>query len=92
MILNFYSIKENYSLISLRSKFPMNKIKEILDERGVKQRWLAQKIGKSYSQVNNYYHHRSEPSLNTLYKISEVLQVDVKSLIADQNPKRKHAK
>jgi transcriptional regulator with XRE-family HTH domain len=68
----------------------MNKIKEVLQERGIKQRWLAQKIGKSYAQVNNYYHHRSEPSLSTLYKISEVLQIDVKSLIADQNPIQNH--
>ena len=75
-------------LISRRSKLTMNKLKEVLEERGIKQRWLAQKIGKSYSQVNNYYHHRTEPSLSMLYKISEVLQVDVKALIADQNPKR----
>lgn len=90
--MNFYSINENYLLISRRSKLTMNKLKEVLEERGIKQRWLAQKIGKSYSQVNNYYHHRTEPSLSILYKISEVLQVDVKSLIADQNPKRKHDK
>jgi putative transcriptional regulator len=68
----------------------MNRIKEILQERGIKQRWLAEKIGKSYAQVNNYYHHRSEPSLSTLYKISEVLQVDVKLLLAEQDKDYKY--
>jgi len=68
----------------------MNKTKEVLEERGIKQRWLAQKIVKSDSPVNNYFHHCSEPSLSTLYKISEVLQIDVKSLITDQSPIQNH--
>lgn len=30
----------------------MNRIKEILEEKGVKQNWLAEKIGKSFFMVN----------------------------------------
>ena len=26
---------------------PMNRIKEVLEERGIKQTWLADKLGKS---------------------------------------------
>ena len=26
---------------------PMNRIKEVLEERGIKQTWLAEKLGKS---------------------------------------------
>jgi transcriptional regulator with XRE-family HTH domain len=59
----------------------MNRIQEILDERGVKQTWLAEKLNKSYNMVNAYCRNRRQPSLETLYKIAEVLQVDVKDLI-----------
>ena len=27
---------------------PMNRIKEVLEERGIKQTWLAEKLGKSF--------------------------------------------
>lgn len=27
---------------------PMNRIKEVLEERGIKQIWLAEKLGKSF--------------------------------------------
>ena len=59
----------------------MNRIKEILDERGVKQVWLADKLGKSYNMVNSYVKNRRQPSLEVLYKIAEILNVDVKDLI-----------
>ena len=26
----------------------MNRIKEVLEEKGIKQKWLAEKLGKSY--------------------------------------------
>ena len=60
---------------------PMNRIKEVLKERGVKQTWLAQKLGKSYNMVNSYVQNRRQPSLEVLYQISKILNVDVKDLI-----------
>lgn len=59
----------------------MNRIKEVLQEKGIKQTWLAEKLGKSFKMVNNYACNRSQPSLQTLYKIAEILQVEVKKLI-----------
>ena len=32
----------------------MNRIKEILEEKGIKQTWLADKLNKSYNMVNSY--------------------------------------
>lgn len=60
----------------------MNRIKEVLNEKGIKQTWLAEKLGKSFKIVNNYACNRSQPSLETLYKIAEILQVEVKELIS----------
>ena len=32
----------------------MNRIKEVLEEKGIRQTWLAEKLGKSYNTVNAY--------------------------------------
>ena len=32
---------------------PMNRIKEVLEERGIKQTWLAEKLGKSNVDVKD---------------------------------------
>ena len=55
---------------------PMNRIKEVLEERGIKQ-------GKSFCMVNSYVCNRRQPSLEVLFQIAEILNVDVKDLIND---------
>ncbi|GAD05793.1 transcriptional regulator, putative [Porphyromonas crevioricanis JCM 15906] len=60
---------------------PMNRIKEVLEEKGIKQTWLAEKLGKSFSIVNAYVCNRRQPSLETLFQIAEILQVNPKELI-----------
>jgi putative transcriptional regulator len=59
----------------------MNRIKEVLKQKGIKQIWLADKLGKSYNMVNSYAQSRRQPSLEDLYKIAEILDVDIKELI-----------
>lgn len=59
----------------------MNRIKEVLEEKGIKQTWLAEKLGKSFSIVNAYVCNRRQPSLETLFQIAEILGVDMKMLI-----------
>lgn len=61
----------------------MNRIKEVLQEKGVKQTWLAEKLGKSFKIVNSYACNRQQPSLEVLYKIASILNVDVKELLVD---------
>lgn len=59
----------------------MNRIKEILEEKGVKQTWLADRLDKSYNMVNSYVQNRRQPSLDDLYKIAEILGVEAKQLL-----------
>jgi transcriptional regulator with XRE-family HTH domain len=59
----------------------MNRIKEVLEEQGRSQKWLAVKIGKSYNMVNAYVQNRQQPRLKVLHKIAEILEVDVRNLI-----------
>ncbi len=59
----------------------MNCIKEILKDKGIKQIWLAEKLGKSYNMVNSYVQNRRQPSVEDLYKIANILSVDVRILL-----------
>lgn len=59
----------------------MNRIKEVLEEKGIKQTWLAEKLGKSYNMVNSYVQNRQQPRLEVLMQIAEILDIDVKDLI-----------
>jgi len=59
----------------------MNRIKEVLEDKGIKQMWLAEKLGKSFSIVNAYVCNRRQPSLEVLYQVANLLQVDVKDLL-----------
>jgi len=65
----------------------MNRIKEVLDEKGIKQKWLAEKLGKSYNMVNGYVQNRQQPRLEILYDIARILDVSVKELLVEQDNK-----
>ncbi len=60
---------------------PMNRIKKVLKEQGRTQTWLAEKIGKSYVVVTNYCNNNTQPSIQVLTEISQVLDVDVRELL-----------
>ena len=59
----------------------MNRIKEVLQEKGIKQTWLAEKLGKSFNIVNDYCNNRRQPRLELLYTIGELLNVNPKDLL-----------
>ncbi len=61
----------------------MNRIKKVLEEKGIKQTWLAEKLGKSYNMVNGYVQNRQQPRLEILYEIAEILNVSEKDLIVE---------
>ena len=58
-----------------------HKIKEVLKERGIKQTWLAERLGKSFCIVNSYVCNRRQPSLEVLFEIAKILNVEPKELI-----------
>lgn len=65
----------------------MNRIKEVLDEKGIKQTWLAEQLCKSYNMVNAYVQNRQQPRIEVLYEIAEILGVNVKDLLIDKPTK-----
>ena len=65
----------------------MNRIKAVLDKKGVKQTWLAEQLGKSYNMVNCYVKNRQQPRLEVLYDIAKILDVDIIELIVSSKNK-----
>jgi putative transcriptional regulator len=63
----------------------MNCIKEVLEEQGRSQKWLAIQIGKSYNMVNAYVQNRQQPRLEVLFEIAKVLDVNPKELIQSEH-------
>lgn len=83
---NFISQYDIYSIFNriLRPQIisnKMNRIKEVLEEKGIKQTWLAEKLEKSYNMVNSYAQNRRQPSLEDLNRIAKILDVDVRNLL-----------
>ena len=61
-----------------------NRIKTVLVEKDLSQKWLAEQLGKSFSTTNEYCCNRQQPNLDTLYKIAKLLSVELKDLIVDK--------
>ena len=62
----------------------LNRIKTVLVEKDLSQKWLAEQLGKSFSTTNAYCCNRQQPNLDTLYKIAKLLSVELKDLIVDR--------
>lgn len=64
----------------------MNRIKEVLEKKGLTQVWLAEQLGKSYNMVNSYVQNRRQPSIEILFEIGKILKVEPKDLLIKQTP------
>lgn len=60
----------------------LNRIKVILTETGHTEKWLAGQLGKTSVTVSKWCTNKTQPHLNTLKRISEILNVDIKSLLS----------
>ncbi len=66
----------------------MNRIKAVLEEKDLTQKWLAAKMAKSYNMVNSYAQNRRQPSLEDLYRIAEILNVEAKELLLEHKDRK----
>lgn len=64
----------------------MNRIKVVLAETKRTNRWLAEQLGKDQATVSKWCTNTSQPSLETLFQIAEVLGVKVQDLISKDIP------
>mgnify|MGYP001534238389 FL=1 len=59
----------------------LNRIKNVLVEKNKTARWLSQQVGKNACSVSRWCTNASQPDLETLFRIAELLNVDVRELI-----------
>ena len=59
----------------------LNRLKVVMAEKNLSNTWLSEKLGVSQATVSKWMTNFSQPNLETLIKISKVLDVDVNELI-----------
>lgn len=64
-----------------------NRIKAVLAEQGKANLWLADTMRKNKATVSKWCTNETQPSLETLFHIAVVLNVDVRELIVPNKVK-----
>lgn len=59
----------------------VNRIKVVLVEKKKTSKWLSEQMGVTPSTVSKWCTNSSQPDLNSLLKITDLLEVDIKELI-----------
>ena len=59
----------------------LNRIKIVLAEKKRTNKWLADQLGKDPATVSKWCTNSSQPGLDTLYKVAELLDIEVRELI-----------
>ena len=59
----------------------LNRLKVVLVEKKRTAKWLAQEFGKDAATISKWNSNTSQPSLETLRKIADLLEVDVRELL-----------
>lgn len=83
-IVDFF-IKFVFSSIINAMKVDVNRIKIVLAEKKRTNKWLAEQLGKDPATVSKWCTNTSQPQLETLINIAEVLDVDIQDLLRKPN-------
>lgn len=78
--MSFNSIYLHDMLINM-SKIAINRLKVVLAELNRTNKWLSEELGKSESTVSRWCTNEIQPSIETLYKVAKVLNVDIRELL-----------
>ena len=59
----------------------INRIKVVLAEKKRTNKWLAEQLGKDPATVSKWCTNSCQPTLETLIKIAQLLDVELSSLV-----------
>lgn len=59
----------------------INRIKIVLVEKKRTNKWLAEELSKDPATVSKWCTNTTQPDLQTLTKVAELLDVDIKDLL-----------
>lgn len=63
----------------------INRLKVVLVEKDKTGKWLADQLGKSTCAVSKWCSNTTQPDLQTLSKIAQLLNVDTRELLTSTN-------
>lgn len=63
----------------------LNRLKAVLADAGQTNKWLAEQLGKVPVTVSKWCTNTTQPDLLTLSKISDLLNIDIRELLASRN-------
>lgn len=63
----------------------INRLKVVLVEKDKSAKWLADQLGKSTCTVSKWCSNTTQPDLQTLAKIAQLLKVDTRVLLTPLN-------
>ena len=59
----------------------LNRIRVVLAERDLNNKWLADKLGKDQATVSKWITNTTQPNLETMMQIEKVLETQVDDLL-----------
>lgn len=63
------------------SKKQINRLKIVLVEQGRTNKWLAEQLGKNITTVSRWCTNETQPGIETMVEIADILKVDVRELL-----------
>jgi DNA-binding XRE family transcriptional regulator len=63
----------------------LNRMKVVLAEKDLTNKWLGQQLGKSEYTVSRWTTNKQQPSVEQLFDIAKLLNVEVKDLLLTQD-------
>ena len=64
----------------------LNRLKVVLVEQHKTAKWLAEQMGKDPATISKWGTNKAQPSLETIKKIAEILQVKMSDLVSNEQP------
>ncbi|KAA5440228.1 helix-turn-helix transcriptional regulator [Bacteroides caccae] len=63
----------------------LNRLKAVLADAGQTNKWLAEQLDKDPVTVSKWCTNTTQPDLQTLARISELLKVNIRELLVNKN-------
>ena len=63
----------------------LNRLKAVLADSGKTNKWLAEQLSKDPVTISKWCTNTTQPDLQTFAKISELLKINIRELLVNQN-------
>ena len=69
-------------------KMILNRLRVVMADKNKTNRWLAEKLKVNENTVSKWINNSQQPNLMTFYKISVLLEVEMRDLFESTLPKK----